>query len=254
MVAVLRLGLKQVQLGAHHYLGGGDQFLANRVDWRVGHLGKELLEIVVKQLRVVGQSRRRRVVAHGAQSLDPVGSHRRHQNAQLLKCVAENLLPLEHGSVVNTRYFRLRLGHLVQADQVLVKPLAVRMRAGHRLLELLVGNDAALRRIDQEHPARFQARLLEDALRLHRQYAHLRCHHHHVVFGDAVARGAQPVAVQHRTYNRSVGKDHGGRPVPRLHHCAVVLVESLLGVTHRFMLRPRLRDHHHHRVRQRPPG
>ena len=152
--------------------------------------------------------------------------------------------------MVDARHFGFRLGKLIEANHVLVEPLTVGMRRGHRLLQLLVGDDASFFGIDQEHSARFQARLLEDAIRLDWQDADLRRHHHYVVLGDAVARGAQAVAVQHGAYDFAISKDHGGRSVPGFHHRTVVFVKRLFGVAHGFMLRPRLRDHHHHCVGQ----
>ena len=69
-----------------------------------------------------------------------------------------------------------------------------------------------------------------------------------------VARGTQAVAVEHGADLAPVGKCDRSRSVPRLHHAGMELVEGALGVAHRFVVLPRLGDHHHDRVRQRAPG
>ena len=76
-----------------------DQLLADRIDRRVGHLREVLLEIGEQQLRLVGQRRDRRVVAHGADRLLALRRHRRHQDAQVLLRVAEGLLAIEQRQV-----------------------------------------------------------------------------------------------------------------------------------------------------------
>ena len=82
---------------AHH------QFLADRIDRRVGHLGEVLLEIGEQQLRLVGQRRDRRVVAHGADRLFAGRRHRRHQDLEVFLGVAERLLAIEQRQVRDRR-------------------------------------------------------------------------------------------------------------------------------------------------------
>ena len=43
-----------------------NHFFADRIDRRIGDLGEELLEVVVRQPRLVAQARQARVVAHRA--------------------------------------------------------------------------------------------------------------------------------------------------------------------------------------------
>ena len=71
-----------------------------------------------------------------------------------------------------------------------------------------------------------------------------------VVVGDDVARRAQAVAVQGRADLAAVGEGDRRRPVPRLHQRRVVFVEGAPLRVHQ-RVGPRLRDQHHHRVRQR---
>ena len=115
---------------------------------------------------------------------------------------------------------------------------------GVGLLELGVVDDAALRGVHEEDAAGVQALLEEHALGGNVEHAHLGGHDDHVVLGDVVARGAEPVAVEHGADHRAVGEGDGRGAVPRLHEAAVVLVERLPLLAHALVARPGLGDHH----------
>ena len=93
--AAVRAGIEQVALGADEGLGGGDEFLADAVERRVGDLGEDLLEILIEVLRLVGEHGERRVVAHRGDRLDAGGGGGPEQHAQILVGVAEGELALE---------------------------------------------------------------------------------------------------------------------------------------------------------------
>ena len=248
--AVRGLGVEQVALGSEPRLGRGDQLLADAVDRRVGHLREELLEIVVKQAGAVRQHRERRVVAHRAHGLDAVARHRREEHPLLLEAVAERHLPLQQAVRIGRWPFGRRR-QVLEMHQVLVEPLSVRALGGDRALDFLVVDDAALHGVDQEHAAGLQSALQHDVLRRQVEHAGLRGHDDQVVLRHVVARRAQAVAIEHGADQPPVGERDGGGPVPGLHQARVVLVERALAVVHALVVRPGLRDHHHHRVRQR---
>ena len=75
------------------------QLFADRVDRRVGHLGKILLEVGEQEFWLVGQRRDRCVVAHRADRLFALDRHRRHQDTQVLLRIAEGLLAIEQRKV-----------------------------------------------------------------------------------------------------------------------------------------------------------
>ena len=228
-----------------------DQFFANWIDRRVGHLREVLLEIGEQQLGFVGQRRDRRVVAHGADRLLALHRHRRHQDAQVLLRVAEGLLAIEQREVGERRGLARRAGQVLEHDLGALEPFLVGVALGQGRLELLVGNEAALVEIDEQHLARLQAPLGDDVLLGDGQHAHLGGHDDAPVAGHEVARGAQPVAVQRGADLPAVGEGDRRRAVPRLHQRRVVLVEGAPLLVHQRIARPRLRDHHHHRVRER---
>ena len=66
-------------------------------------------------------------------------------------------------------------------EQAGVEPLLVRVLGGQLGLDLLVGDDAALRGVDQEHAAGLQPHLLHDGRRVEVQHAGLGRHHDQAV-------------------------------------------------------------------------
>ena len=73
-----------------------DDFLADRIQRRIGHLGEGLLEVVEEQTRALGQRRHRCIGAHGSEGLGSCEGHGRKDQPQLLLRVAEGLLPAGH--------------------------------------------------------------------------------------------------------------------------------------------------------------
>ena len=254
LAAALRLGLEEVPLRPQGGLGRGDQLLPDRVDGRVGDLREQLLEVAEQRLRPVGQHRQRRVVPHRADRPDGVAGHRHQVDAQVLEGEPEHLLPAQDLLVFAGGFAVLDPGEVLEIDEVLVEPLPVRVLRRPALLQLLVGDDAALGGVDEKHPPRLQAALVQDVLRLDVEHADLGTHDDAVVGGDVVAGRAQAVAVEHGPDLGAVGEGDRGRTVPRFHQAGVVLVERLLLVGHRLVLLPRLGDHHHHRVAEGAAG
>ncbi len=148
----------------------------------------------------------------------------------------------------------LALGQVLQVQQPGVQPVVVRVLGGQRRLHLVVLDDAALRGVDEEHPAWLQAALAHDRGRVELEHADLAGQDDQPVVGHPEPARPQAVAVQHRADHGAVGERHARGPVPRLHQRRVELVERAPGRVHRRVVLPRLRDHHQHRVRQRPAG
>jgi hypothetical protein len=170
---------------------------------------------------------------------------------QILLRVAERLLTVEHGLVLGPLGGRRR--QLVDVVELRVDPLAIRMLRRELRLDLLVVDDAALGRVDQEDLARVQPLLHQHVGRRNVEHTHLGRHDHQVVLGDVVARRAQAVAIEHGADDGAVGERNRRRAVPRLHQRGVVLVERLAIGGHLLVAAPRLGDHHQDGVRQRAP-
>ena len=142
---------------AHHEL------FADRVDRRVRDLREVLLEIGVEQLRLVGQRRDRRVRAHRADRLLAGHGHRLHEQLEVFLRVAEGLLAVEQRHV-RARLARLHGLQVLEHDLRALQPFLVGMRVRELLLDLVVGDDAALLEVDEQHLARLQPPLLDDLL------------------------------------------------------------------------------------------
>ena len=248
-----RRRLEQVALAADGRLHRHDEIFADAVHRRIGHLGEELLEVVVEELRLVRQDGQRRVVAHRADGLVAVAL-RPSAPIRMLRSsrrIAERPLPLQHLLVV--RFMDARpIRQQLEGDEMLPYPVAIRFRRRQLLLQFVVADDAALLEIDHQHLARLETALALDALRRNVEDADLGRHDDQAVFRNVVARRPQTIPIQRGANANAVGESHRRRPVPRLHERRMEFVERPLLLRHRWIAAPRLGDHHHHGVRQRP--
>ena len=244
---------QQVRARADHRDEAHDQFLADRVDRRVGDLREVLLEIVVEQARTVRQHRDRRVRAHRAERIVGRNGHRFEEARGVFLRVAEGLLAIEQGAGGFRDLGQFGLDHVEVGEVVLrhLKPLLVRLFACELVLDFFVLDDATLFEVDQQHAAGLEAPLADDVVFLDRKHARFRRHDAEIVVGDEEARGAQAVAVQRGADLAAIGEGHGGRAVPRFHQRGVILVERAAFRGHQRVARPCLGDEHHHRVAQR---
>ena len=151
---------QQVDLGAERGRERHHDRLADRVDRRVGDLREQLLEVGEQRRLAIGQDRERGVVAHRGGRLLAVGRHRGDHHPQVLLRVAER--QLLGAQRLDARGARGALGQVVDVDDALGVPLAVRTLAGDSRLDLLVLDDAALLEVDEEDLARLQAALADD--------------------------------------------------------------------------------------------
>ena len=149
---------------------------------------------------------------------------------------------------------RLLLCHirqLLEIQRVFVQPLTVGPGADDFLFQLFVTDNAALLRIDQEHPSGLEPSFLQDAFRLNFEHPYLGTHDDQVILGDVVPRRPEAVAVQDGPHAGAVGEGDGGRAIPGLHQATVIFIKGPFCVGHAGMILPRLGDHHHHRMGQR---
>ena len=225
------------------------QFLAYRIDRRVGDLGKILFEVIRQGLGFPRQHGDRIVRAHGADGLLAGDRHRRHQKADVFLGVSECLLLVEQGGRVRIHRSD-RAWQVPQADLGLVQPVLVGVTTGKPGFQFAVIDDATLLQVNKKHLAGLQTPLLDDALLRYIEHTHFRGHHHQVVVGDEVTGRAQAVAVQCRPDLAPVGEGNCRRAVPWLHECGMVFVEGASLLIHQRIAGPGLRDQHHHGVRE----
>ena len=246
---MLRRFLEEILLGADRCDERCDQFLADRVERRVRDLREKLLEVAVQELGPRRQDRQRRIGAHRAGRFEALRRHRGHEDPQVFERVAEELLALAQSAKIGLALV-LRRRQVLQLDQVVVQPAAVRLARAYLGLDLLVIHDPALVRVHEQHAARLKPPLVEDVLRIDLERAGLGRHDDEAVLGDGVARWPEAVAVEHRADALAVGERDRRGAVPRLHDARVVFVERPLLVAHGLVVLPRFRDEHHDRVGQ----
>ena len=165
----------------------------------------------------------------------------------------EGDLPLQQRRVVGLLHLR-RGRQVVEVHQMFVEPRAVGTLGGDLLLDLGVVDDPALLGIHEKHAAGLEAALEEHVLGRYVEHAGLGGHDDETILGDIITRGAETVAVKHGADLPAVGERDGGRAIPRLQQTGMILVKGPTVVVHALVVGPRLRDHHHHRMRQRTAG
>ena len=229
--------------------------LPNRINRRIGHLRKELFEIVVQRLVFIGQDSQRRVVAHRSHRLFAIGRHGGHQKLEVLLAVAKGLLPIQQTDpALPSLRGTIGLAQGIEPNAKILDPLLIWLGFAQRGLELLVIDHSALLKINQKHFPRLQSPLADDLGLGHRQDARLRSHDHQIVICNAVARGPQAIAIQGRTNLPSIGKHDGGGAIPGLQHRGVVLIKRPTRFVHSGVLLPGLGNHHHGRLGHRISG
>ena len=245
-MGVFRCGLEDVQLRAtagfqrHH-----DRF-AQRVDRRVGDLGKLLPEVVGEQARAARQYRHRRIVAHGAHRLLAAFRQRAQHLVTLFKRHLEHLLL----HVQRIRVHRLEARQFgqrrLQVVRFLFQPALVGVCGLQAVIDVLSVQHFARLGIDGQHLAGADAAFCHHVFRLVAVGADFGGQGDVAVLGNHPARRTQAVTVQHTDRLATVGHDHACGAVPRLHVHGVVLVErAQLGI-HGLHVLPGRWHHHAH--------
>jgi len=145
---------------------------------------------------------------------------------------------------------RLHIRQVVDEVARLLNPAPVGLGRGELMLDLVVADDAALLQVDQQHLARLQAPLLDDALLRDRQHAGFRGHDDQVVVGHQITRRPQSVAIERGADLAAIGEGHRGGAVPRLHQRHVKFIEGAALFVHQRIAGPGFGDQHHHGVGQ----
>ena len=164
---------KEVRPRADHREKAHHQLFADRINRRIGHLRKVLLEIIVEQTRLVREHGNWCVRPHRANGIVRLDRHRLKELCHIFLSVTKGLLALEERCVRrrNLGQFRLNLADVGKLVLRLLEPLLVRVGRCEVRFELFVLNDAAFFKVDEEHLARLQTPFAGNVFLFKRQNA-----------------------------------------------------------------------------------
>ena len=145
-----------------------------------------MLEIIVEELRFIGEHGKRDVRAHGACRFHSVPGHRENQFAEILEGVAECELLLKHrvGIGFPDLGCALDVGKL---DEVFIEPLPVRLPGGNLPLDFLIVDNATLRHVHEEHASGLQPSLAGNAFGFDGKDTGFGSHDDIIILGHIVA-------------------------------------------------------------------
>ena len=256
MAMLRRLG-EQVASPPHDGRQGHHKLLANRIDRRICDLREELFKIRVEQSRLQREHRERRVIAHRADPLGRVPQHRQEHEVEFLTRVPERNLPLGERENIEFRGGGPggRVLHEVrEAKEMILDPLAVRPLPGERILDLRVAQQLSRDGVDCDHLAGAKPAFLDDLRIVDSRGAHLRAEREESISREAVARGAQAIAVETRADRAAVAEDQRGGSIPRFVQTGMVLIEGREFWGDRSIAPPRRRNEHRHGVQEAAPA
>ena len=249
-LAVDRLLIEQVAVFS--YIDGrrGNDFLTDRIDRRVRHLGKQLFKVIKQRLMFIGKYSQRCIDTHGADAFCTIQCHVPDGCPVFLICISKGLLQPCQLLIRVLLYPDIWNLQIRKLYKIAVQPLAVRLADGIFFFQFVIIDHTSLHRIHQQHLARMQSFLLDDLPWINIQYSYLGRQDQITVICNIIPGWSQTVPVEHGTDQISVTEDDGGRSVPGLHHSCIILIEILLFLVHRIIVCPWLRYGDHHSQRQ----
>ncbi len=153
--------------------GIGHDALPKGIDWRIRHLGKELLEVPEQRWMKPGQDRQRHICSHGGGGFRPGTGHGKDLVLHVFLRVAEHLVQLVTLLLCVHARFPVRGRKILQVNQIQVQPFTVGIPAGIVGLEFLIRHDPLLLCVDHQHLAGFQPRFFHNVRRIQVKDANL---------------------------------------------------------------------------------
>ena len=225
-----------------------NQLLTNRVNSRIGNLGKLLTEVVKQQLRTVWQYSQRRVVTHRGNRLATIVSHRHNGAFHILARKTKHTQAL-----VKIFYCIIHLTSTLQSVQLYAvcrEPLAIRESRSKTVFQFTVIIYITLLRINQQNLAWLQTTFFFNFVCLETNYTSLRCYHHHVVLRNEIACRSKSITVEHTSCITSIAKEQGCGTIPRLHQNRMIFIEGFEILRDRILIIETFRHKHCHSMWQ----
>ena len=246
--------LQPTALGAHVDVQRHHDTFADAVNWWIGHLREELLEVVMQQLGLAGQCRQGRVITHGAHRLHAAHHHRLQNFVNLLALPTTGDLPQrEVKDVHRGGIFTKGLGMILQREELVITPVRIGLQARGMRLAIRVLINFPGCRINGNKFTRPQATLTHHLALRQINYANLAPHHHQAILVHLVAGGPQTVSIKRRSNCSPVGKHDRRGTIPRLIEAGMEFIESLQFTGEILLFLPSLRGQHHGTVNVIPP-
>ena len=183
-----------------------DDVFADRVDRRVGHLGEELLEVVIEHPRLVTQTGQSCIVSHAADRVFLGIQHRVEHEVHRLDGVPERLHLMDQIVIVSGVVDELSSGEFLDVNRLLIEPLAIRTLLSNRFLDLFIADDPSLFEVNQEHLAGLETTLRFDIGGFDIKHTNFARHDDLVIMRQVVARRTQAVSVENRTDHAAISK------------------------------------------------
>ncbi len=225
------------------------EFLAYRVDSRVGNLCKLLTEIIEEHLRTFAQHCQRGVITHRSGRFLTVHSHRHDGSVNIFFSISE-----EH--FLNQQVADGVLGMTAalegfQLNTTRSQPFFIWMFTGELFLYLTIIIYLTFLSIYKKNLTRLQSSLLNHLSRGDVHHTHFAGHNHRTTTSDGISCRAQAVTVEHTSCIASVAEQQSCRSVPWFHQNRVVFIEGFQIFRYRVAVIPRFRNEHTHRLRKR---
>ena len=242
---------EHIALGAYTGFQAHHDGFAQRIDGRVGHLGKLLTEVVEQGALTTGQHRHGGIVTHGTGGFLPGFCQRAQHLIALFKADLEEFLVAEQ----ILRIHFIGAAHFVvvvrlDTQGIALQPVTVRVTDFQAVIDVLGVQDFTGFGVDGQNLARPDTALGHYVFRLVAVHTDFRGQGNKAVLGHHPASRAQTVAVEHTDSITAVRHYQTGRPIPRLHVHGVIFVEGTQIGIHGFHVLPGRRNHHAHGAEQ----
>ena len=155
--AIFGFVTQKIAVGTDGDGGVGHRFFTQSVNGRVGHLGKELFEIMKQRRMFVRQHRQGYIMPHGHDGLASCFRHRQNLFKHILIGIAKGAIKLVALRLGMNGDFLIGNMKIPEADEITIKPFAVGLMSGVCCFAGFVGNDPPRFGVDNEHFAGFQA-------------------------------------------------------------------------------------------------
>ena len=155
-LAVFRPLLQQIAVFSNIYRRAGNDFLTDRVNRRIGYLGKQLFEVVKQRMMHIGKYCKRSIYAHCSSALAAIESHIADRISVFLVSIAKSFLQLF--SLLRSIFFHAHVRDLqiLHFYQIAVQPFSKRLCSGVIFFDRCIVHDRSFDCIHQEHFTRME--------------------------------------------------------------------------------------------------